>query len=227
MAYGGHARCVVATTDVGGDRRFDARMSSTRLFNKLSYANVMATIAVFMALGGGAYAATQLPANSVNARAIAKNAVTSAKVKDHSLVARDFKAGQLPAGRQGLQGLPGPQGAQGVPGATGPQGPKGADGRDGKDGSPGKDGKDGTPGYSVEFQDFSFPSGSSLRSYSLDCGTGRVPLGGGFTVPLGLHVISSQPTQSNVWQLTVATDNGVATTANKTVRIEITCGSAR
>jgi hypothetical protein len=33
----------------------------------LSYANVMATIAVFVALGGGAYAAFTLPANSVAA----------------------------------------------------------------------------------------------------------------------------------------------------------------
>ena len=31
----------------------------------LSYANVMATIALFIALGGGAYALTTLPRNSV------------------------------------------------------------------------------------------------------------------------------------------------------------------
>ena len=36
-----------------------------RLRNSVSYANVMATIAVFLALGGGAYAALRLPKNSV------------------------------------------------------------------------------------------------------------------------------------------------------------------
>jgi hypothetical protein len=47
-------------------------------------------------------------------------------VKDHSLLAKDFKAGQLPAGARGLQGLQGPKGdtgPQGPKGDTGPQGP--------------------------------------------------------------------------------------------------------
>jgi hypothetical protein len=48
-----------------------------------------------------------------------KNAVTSAKVKDRSLLAKDFKAGQLPAGATGAQGEQGPQG---IPGAQGPPG---------------------------------------------------------------------------------------------------------
>lgn len=77
---------------------------------RLSYANVMATIAVFLALGGGAYALT-LPRNSVKSKHIGKgqvkrpdigkNAVTSVKVKRSSLLASDFKAGQLPAGPPG------------------------------------------------------------------------------------------------------------------------------
>jgi len=41
-----------------------------RVRTKLSYANVMATIAVFVALGGAAYAVTLAPKNSVNSRAI-------------------------------------------------------------------------------------------------------------------------------------------------------------
>lgn len=41
----------------------------------LTYANVVATIALFLALGGGAYAAVTLPKNSVKAKQIAKNAV--------------------------------------------------------------------------------------------------------------------------------------------------------
>jgi hypothetical protein len=38
--------------------------------NRLTYANVMATVAVFLALGGGAWAALTLPKNSVKSRQI-------------------------------------------------------------------------------------------------------------------------------------------------------------
>ncbi len=54
---------------------------------------------------GGAFAAsTALKKNSVTSAAIKKNAVTSPKVKDRSLLAADFKSGQLPSGPQGPQG---------------------------------------------------------------------------------------------------------------------------
>jgi hypothetical protein len=49
---------------------------------RLTYANVMATIAVFVALGGASYAATQLPKNSVGTKQLKKNAVTTAKIKN-------------------------------------------------------------------------------------------------------------------------------------------------
>ena len=100
---------------------------------RLTYANVVSTIAVFVALGGASYAAITLPANSVGSKQIkpqavkgseiARNAVTAGKVKDGSLLAQDFKAGQLPAGAPGEQGPPGPKGDSGPPGsANGPAG---------------------------------------------------------------------------------------------------------
>jgi hypothetical protein len=49
---------------------------------RLTYANVMATVAVFIAMGGAGYAATQLPKNSVGSKQLKKNAVTTAKIKD-------------------------------------------------------------------------------------------------------------------------------------------------
>lgn len=84
---------------------------------RLTYANVVATIALFCALGGGAYAATQLPKNSVGTKQLKKDAVNSNKVKDGSLLGKDFKAGQLPAGKDGAPGPAGPRGE------TGPRGP--------------------------------------------------------------------------------------------------------
>jgi hypothetical protein len=86
-----------------------------RIRSSLTYANVIATLALFLALGGGAYAAFKLPNNSVTSRQIKNNAVTSPKVKNRSLLAQDFKAGQLPAGPRGPQGV---QGVQGVDGST-------------------------------------------------------------------------------------------------------------
>jgi len=90
-----------------------------RIRSSLSYANVMATIALFLALGGGAYAAVKLPKHSVGTKQLKKGAVVSSKVKNGSLLNRDFKAGQLP------RGLPGAKGDQGPAGPKGDQGPAG------------------------------------------------------------------------------------------------------
>jgi hypothetical protein len=62
---------------------------------KLTYANVMATIAVFIALGGASYAAMKLPKNSVGAKQLKKNAVTTAKVKNEAITAAKVKKGTL------------------------------------------------------------------------------------------------------------------------------------
>jgi hypothetical protein len=48
---------------------------------RITYANVMATVAVFIALGGGAYALT-LGKNSVKSKQIAKGAVKSSEIKN-------------------------------------------------------------------------------------------------------------------------------------------------
>jgi hypothetical protein len=61
----------------------------------LSYANVTATLAVFVAVGGGAYAVT-----TVNSRDIANNSVRSVDLKDRKAVRRvDVKRNAL-TGRQ-------------------------------------------------------------------------------------------------------------------------------
>jgi hypothetical protein len=63
----------------------------------MTYANAMSTIALFLALGGGAYAVS-VPRNSVGPAQLKKSAVTATKVKDHSLLLTDFRAGQLALG---------------------------------------------------------------------------------------------------------------------------------
>jgi hypothetical protein len=66
-----------------------------RLRSKLTYANVVSTICLFIVLGGGAYAASQLPKNSVGTKQLKNKAVTGAKVKDGSLTGADIQASTL------------------------------------------------------------------------------------------------------------------------------------
>jgi hypothetical protein len=66
-----------------------------RLRPKLTYANVIATLALFLALGGGAYAASQLPKNSVGTKQLKKSAVTAAKIKDGAVTGSKIKLTSL------------------------------------------------------------------------------------------------------------------------------------
>jgi hypothetical protein len=93
-----------------------------RRIRRPSPALVVACLALAAALGGTGYAAIVLPANSVGTAQLKNGAIVAAKVKAHSLVASNFKAGQLAAGPAGPAG---PQGAAGLAGAAGPAGPKG------------------------------------------------------------------------------------------------------
>ncbi len=97
----------------------------TKLRARLTFANAISLIALFVALGGSSYAAIRLANNSVLSRHIKNNQVRSVDVRDRSLQAKDFARGQLPAGPQGAQGAQGAQGVQGPQGQQGPQGPKG------------------------------------------------------------------------------------------------------
>ena len=83
----------------------------------------MATVAVFIALGGGAYAAAtigsaQIKNNSIRSKDIRNNAVAGGDVKNRSLSQRDFKPRSLPAGPRGSRGAPGPPGPRGAGGSA-------------------------------------------------------------------------------------------------------------
>jgi hypothetical protein len=80
---------------------------------RLSYANVISSIALFVALGGTGYAVTQLPRNSVGNRQLKANAVTSAKIRARAVQRSDL----APTARGGERG---PRGPVGPAGALGP-----------------------------------------------------------------------------------------------------------
>ncbi len=101
---------------------------------RLSFANIMSSVAVSIALGGTSYAAslarnsvgsTQIKAKAVKNSDLGDSAVTSKKVKNGSLLAADFAIGQLPRGATGATGAPGAPGTPGASGATGPVGQTG------------------------------------------------------------------------------------------------------
>jgi hypothetical protein len=84
-----------------------------RFLSKLSYANVTATIALFIALGGSSYAAFVLPRDSVGSKQIRKGAVRSSEIRDRSIALRDISRST----RKALRGQQGPSGPPGSPGA--------------------------------------------------------------------------------------------------------------
>jgi hypothetical protein len=95
--------------------------------------NIIAYVALFVALGGTSYAAVRLKPGSVSSAALAKgavthsklarNSVTSPNVAPGSLTSADFKSGTLVKGAvSGPKGDKGDAGPRGAAGGPGPQG---------------------------------------------------------------------------------------------------------
>jgi hypothetical protein len=155
----------------------------------LTYANVMATVALFVALGGSSYAALGLGRNSVGARQIAPNSVHkselakgsvgTAEVINGSLLSEDFR---IPP-----RGLKGPKGDRGP---IGPVGPKGVPGPRGLDGLPGATNAVVRLGSAYEAAP---GSGALLQA---DCEAGERAIGGGATPMSNGFVADSKITSS-------------------------------
>jgi hypothetical protein len=77
----------------------------SRVKSRLTYANVTATIALFLALGGGAFAAIHLPKKSVGTKQLKAKAVTNPKLGDKAVTSDKLADGAVTAAKvQG--GLP-------------------------------------------------------------------------------------------------------------------------
>lgn len=86
-----------------------------RLRPTFTYANVTASLALFLALGGTSYAVAKLP----------KNSVSSEQVRDGAIKRIDLASDAIQPGPVGARGPRGAGGPAGSPGATGPAGPTG------------------------------------------------------------------------------------------------------
>lgn len=71
-----------------------------RLSRRLTYANVVSTLALFLALGGAtALAVNQLPRKSVGAEQLRPGAVTAPKIRKHAVTAPKVKALAIKSGK--------------------------------------------------------------------------------------------------------------------------------
>ena len=135
-----------------------------RIRPHLTYANVVATLALFAALGGSSYAVTKVGSkdirnNSVRSRDIRDNDLRTRDVRNHSLLLRDFKPGQVKSGARG------PRGFRGATGKTGKTGPVGLSG--------------------LALVSTDTATDSSDKGATADCPSGKRALGGGAALASG------------------------------------------
>ena len=197
----------------------------------LSYANVMATVAVFIALGGSSYAAIKVTGKNVQDGSLTgadiKNstlggpdirarAIKSTDVANGSLLQRDFAAGQLPAGAQGPKG---------DTGATGPQGQQGIQGLP------------GTLGNVVVRRVLVDVPANGTSGNSVACQAGEIVVGGiahpmaengALTITMSKPTINTESSQSpdtgepiGAWQ---GTATNSSTTSANTLVVSVFCG---
>lgn len=139
-----------------------------RLRARLSYGNVVGTLALFIALGGTSYAALVITGRNVKNSSltgadIKNRSLSTADIKDFSLLKRDFQPGQLPTG--GSQGPKGDTGTSGAPGATG------------SPGTPGTAGAAGATNVTTRLNTALIPIGST--DVTVQCQAGEKAVGGG------------------------------------------------
>jgi hypothetical protein len=113
----------------------------------MSYANVTATLALVLAMSGGALAASHYLINST--KQINPRVLRALKGSTGKPGARGATGARGPAGARGSAGPTGPQGltgSQGVPGPAGPTGNSGPQGPAGPEGARGPEGAQGPEG---------------------------------------------------------------------------------
>jgi collagen triple helix repeat protein len=171
-----------------------------RIFAHLR-ANVIAYLALFVALGGSSYAAVRLTPGSVTSSALAKgavtrtklakNSVTSADVVNKSLTSSDFKPGSVLRGLKGDMGASGDRGLEGLRGDAGPAGPTGPTG----------------------------PAGAAGRNGNAAIATKATLSGSTFTAPAG--ATTTVPLTGTTW--TQSKDEVDLLTGNATIKIPASC----
>jgi hypothetical protein len=160
-----------------------------------SPAFVLALIALFVALTGGAVAAGVVP--------LARHAVT-AGTASNALKFGGRTPVQLKTDFRGVRGMRGPTGPAGPQGQAGPQGPAGPAGASGA----------GT--VSVHSASWSLTTGGTagdMNDFTVSCGAGQKAISGGYTSDGSVLTFQSRPTPADDgWSLYL--DNADKTAAH-------------
>jgi hypothetical protein len=221
----------------------------SRLFRR--HTTAVAYLALFVALGGSAYAAT-----TITGADIKNGTVTGRDVKNRSLGTGKLtvKALDSLASRPGPQGAPGaqgPQGDKGDPGApgpagakgdrgpkgdngptgpAGPQGPQGQQGPQGPQGFPGPTGASGVSGWSYHTAGVTIDPDTYDDVY-VDCPSGKKALGGGAAASgpyqgNSMHgaIVSSAPRGASATGWSVRYTNGYSM-GKMTVYVWVLCAN--
>ena len=133
--------------------------------SRLSYANVMSTIAVFLALGGGAWAMSGPPATPTTIDACVKK---KGKKKGQLRIVPASTTCKSSERRLTWSSAGGATGQTGPAGPKGDKGPKGDAGPKGDQGAPGTSGSADTPGQILSKLSTVDGSGSGLDASLLD-----------------------------------------------------------
>ena len=92
---------------------------------RLTYANVTATLALFIALGGTSYAAFSLPRDSVGSQQIRRGAVGASELRARAVRSSDIAPRAVGLGDISMRARRALRGEKGDPGPPGPPGPAG------------------------------------------------------------------------------------------------------
>jgi len=181
----------------------------SRTWLRPSPALVVSLVALAISLGGTGYAALKLPAGSVGPVQLRKDAVTSLKVKNGSLIPADFKAGQLPAGPAGSVGPQGPKGDKGDKGERGEAGPPATSGLEIRQGETGLD-------------------SSAVKNIHASCSPGKKLVGGGAWISGALGnggpaLVRSTPTADLFSWSAVAAETSGSFAGNWQLFAEVVC----
>ena len=174
----------------------------------LSYANVTATLALFVALGGSSYAALTITGRdvrngSLTGTDLARGSIGSAEIRNDSIRGVDIRNGTIMASdlakplRRDL--LVGARTAPAVPGPAGPPGPNGEPGPKGEAGPQGDTGPQGPPGPSDVNAPAAGDSPSNAATFSF---------GGDQRVSIGQQGTNDPPMQAGSGFVDVASGTG-------------------